>query len=159
MLDELGNIGDFVGDLGVVVPLVYLAFQIRQNTAATRVETVQHLLTSDTAAADSVIAGPMPDILSKLEIGERLSPNEVSAYTLYMRGRVTEAWQVFYQMQNRMIERDVADALLRRFSAFTKSGLLRAVWNRALRVGFPVEFQEYVESQMNDTVQQTDGGP
>jgi hypothetical protein len=159
MLDELGNIGDFVGGLAVVVTLVYLALQIRQNTAATRVETVQHLLTSDTAAADSVIAGPIPDILAKLEVGERLSPSEVSAYTLYMRGPITEAWQVFYQKQNKMIERDVADALLGRFGAFTQSGLFRAVWNRALKVGFPVEFQEYVESQMNETVRKTDGMP
>jgi len=30
--DALGNIGDFVGGLAVVVTLIYLAFQIRQNT-------------------------------------------------------------------------------------------------------------------------------
>ena len=159
MLDELGNIGDFVGGLAVVVTLGYLALQIRRNTATTRVQTVQHLLTSDTAAADSVIAGPMPEIFAKLDAGENLSPNEVSAYTFYMRGRITEAWQVFYQKQNRMIERDVADALLGRFGAFTQSGLFRVVWNRTLKVGFPAEFQEYVESQMNETAQQASGLP
>jgi len=152
MLDALGNIGDFVGGLAVVVTLVYLALQIRQNTAATRVQTVQHLLTSDTAAADSVIAGPLPEIFAKLEAAEKLSPTEISAYTLYMRGRITEGWQVFYQKQNRMIEQDVADALLGRFRVFTRSGLFRAVWNGTLKVGFPREFQEYVESQMNETV-------
>lgn len=31
-LDDLGNIGEFVGALAVVISLVYLAFQIRQNT-------------------------------------------------------------------------------------------------------------------------------
>jgi hypothetical protein len=35
-LDALGNIGDFVGGLGVVVTLIYLAVQIRQNTATVR---------------------------------------------------------------------------------------------------------------------------
>ncbi len=159
MLDELGNIGEFVGGLAVVVTLVYLAIQIRRNTATTRVQTVQHLLTSDTAAADSVIAGPMPEILAKLEAGEHLSPSEVSAYTFYMRGRITEAWQVFYQKQNRMIERDVADALLGRFGSLTRFGLFRAIWNHTLKVGFPAEFQEYVESQMNETVQRADGLP
>ncbi len=159
MLDELGNIGDFVGGLAVVVTLAYLALQIRQNTATTRVQTVQHLLTSDTAAADSLIAGPIPEILSKLGTGKDLSPGEVSAYTLYMRGRLTEAWQVFYQRQNKMIERDVADALLARFNPWMYTGLFRAVWNRTLKVGFPAEFQEYVESQMNETVQRADGLP
>jgi hypothetical protein len=159
MLDELGNIGDFVGGLAVVVTLVYLALQIRRNTATTRVQTVQHLLTSDTAAADSVIAGPVPEILSKLEAGKDLSPGEISAYTLFMRGRITEAWQVFYQRQNRMIEQDVADALLGRFGHWTRSGLFRAVWERTLKVGFPAEFQEFVESQMNEPRQRADRLP
>ncbi len=159
MLDELGNIGDFVGGLAVVVTFVYLALQIRQNTATTRVQTVQHLLTSDTAAADSVIAGPVPAILAKLEAGDHLSPSEVSAYTFYMRGRITETWQVFYQKQNGMIERDVADALLGRFGSLTRPGLFRAVWNRTLKVGFPAEFQEYVESEMDEIGQRVDGLP
>ena len=32
MLEALGNIGDFVGGIGVVATLVYLVIQIRQNT-------------------------------------------------------------------------------------------------------------------------------
>ncbi len=35
-LDALGNIGDFLGGIGVVVTLVYLAAQIRQNTKQLR---------------------------------------------------------------------------------------------------------------------------
>jgi hypothetical protein len=159
MLTMLGNIGDFVGGLAVVVSLVYLALQIRQNTATTRVQTVQHLLTSDTATTDSVIAGPMPEIIAKLETGGHLSPGEVAAYTLYMRGRITEAWQVFYQRQNGMIEQDVADALLGRFGNWTRSGLFRAVWSRVLKVGFPADFQEYVESRMKETQQRMDDLP
>ena len=31
-LEDLGNIGDFVGGIGVVATLVYLVLQIRQNT-------------------------------------------------------------------------------------------------------------------------------
>lgn len=36
MLDALGNVGDFVGGIGVVVTLAYLALQIRQNTSTVR---------------------------------------------------------------------------------------------------------------------------
>lgn len=35
-LDALGNIGDFLGGVGVIITLVYLAAQIRQNTAQLR---------------------------------------------------------------------------------------------------------------------------
>lgn len=36
MLDALGNLGEFVGAVGVVVSLVYLALQLRQNTRSVR---------------------------------------------------------------------------------------------------------------------------
>jgi hypothetical protein len=132
MLDVLGNLGDFVGGLAVVVTLIYLALQIRQNTATTRVQTVQHLLSSDTASTDSQLAGPLPEILAKLDAGERLTPTEASAYTTFMRGRATDAWQVFYQRQNGMIEEEVAGALLARFAYFARTALFGVVWHRNL---------------------------
>jgi hypothetical protein len=36
MLEALGNIGEFVGAIGVVVSLVYLALQLRHNTSSVR---------------------------------------------------------------------------------------------------------------------------
>ena len=33
-LDALGNLGDFIGGIGVLVTLIYLASQIRQNTSS-----------------------------------------------------------------------------------------------------------------------------
>ncbi len=38
MLEDLGNIGEFVGSLAVLITLVYLAVQIRSNTKATQSE-------------------------------------------------------------------------------------------------------------------------
>jgi len=40
-LQDLGDLGDFVGGVLLVVSLLYLAFQIRQNTIAQRVAAVQ----------------------------------------------------------------------------------------------------------------------
>lgn len=148
MFDELGNLGDFIGGLAVIASLIYVARQIRQNTATIRVQTVQHLLTSDTAAVDSVIGGPIPAILAKLETGEKLSTSEIAAYAFYMRGRLTEAWQVFYQQQNGMIEKSHADALLSRLEFFANHGIFAVVWDDKIKIGFPPEFQEYVESKI-----------
>jgi hypothetical protein len=35
-LQDLGNLGEFIGALGVVVSLIYVAVQIRHNTRAVR---------------------------------------------------------------------------------------------------------------------------
>jgi hypothetical protein len=39
LLQELGNVGEFIGGLAVLVSLVYLALQIRQNTTTVRAAT------------------------------------------------------------------------------------------------------------------------
>jgi hypothetical protein len=39
-LEDLGNIGEFVAAVGVVVSLIYLAIQIRQNTTQMRQNTI-----------------------------------------------------------------------------------------------------------------------
>jgi hypothetical protein len=39
-LQDLGNIGEFVAAVGVIVSLIYLAFQIRQNTRSIRAAAV-----------------------------------------------------------------------------------------------------------------------
>lgn len=39
MLEDLGNLGDFLGGIGVVITLLYLALQIRQNNRLLKAET------------------------------------------------------------------------------------------------------------------------
>ena len=38
--EDLGNVGDFVGGIGVIVTLIYLALQIRQNSQLLRANTL-----------------------------------------------------------------------------------------------------------------------
>ena len=38
-LDDLGNVGEFLGALGVIASLIYLGIQIRQNTRSVRAST------------------------------------------------------------------------------------------------------------------------
>ena len=45
-LEDLGNIGEFVGAIAVVMSLLYLAIQIRQNTKTVRTSTYQSVLES-----------------------------------------------------------------------------------------------------------------
>ena len=50
---ELGALGEFVGSIGVIATLIYLAIQIRQNSAATRAQAVQS--TSDAMIQISLV--------------------------------------------------------------------------------------------------------
>jgi hypothetical protein len=42
--ETLGNLGDFIGGIAVVVTLVYLAIQVRQNTIALRTASRQEIV-------------------------------------------------------------------------------------------------------------------
>ena len=60
-LDDLGNIGEFVGAVGVVVSLIYLAVQIRRNTRSVRASTFQEAvrdvaILSDLLATDAELS-------------------------------------------------------------------------------------------------------
>ena len=55
-LEALGNLGDLIGGIGVIVTLIYLAIQIRQNTIEVRNAAVQRMLEQSTAAFGSELA-------------------------------------------------------------------------------------------------------
>ena len=46
MLEQLGNLGDFISGIAVVITLVYLAIQIRQNTRSTKTQSWQAAVAS-----------------------------------------------------------------------------------------------------------------
>jgi hypothetical protein len=54
-LDQLGNIGEIIGGIGVVISLLYLAMQIRKNTEAERTSTYQAIV-SDFGALNNTMA-------------------------------------------------------------------------------------------------------
>ena len=59
MIESLGNIGDFVGGIGVIVTLVYLASQIRQNSRSVKAASAQAVLSALAQSISSVAAAPV----------------------------------------------------------------------------------------------------
>jgi hypothetical protein len=53
-LADLGNIGEFVGAIGVVITLVYLAYQIRQNTEQLQQNTLAAKAAAVKASIDAI---------------------------------------------------------------------------------------------------------
>ena len=50
-LSDLGSLGEFVGSIAVVLSLIYLAFQIRQNTKSIRASTHHGMVESSNSLA------------------------------------------------------------------------------------------------------------
>ena len=70
-LEDLGNIGDFVGGIGVVVTLAYLAIQVRQNTR--QLAESSRLVRGNTAAMiSSQIQQTNAPIIQSLDLAETM---------------------------------------------------------------------------------------
>jgi len=105
-LQDLGNLGEFVGALAVVISLLYLAFQIRQNTRALHSssysQTVeQGWLVNLAIAQDADLAR----IFADLSEGHPLDPPD----ELRLNAALDDA---FFSMENlfRQYERGLVDA-------------------------------------------------
>ena len=66
--EVLGSVGELVGALAVVVSLIYLAMQVRQNTSALEVSTHQDLIANQLSAQSIIGANPqVADLMTRAD--------------------------------------------------------------------------------------------
>ena len=120
---ELGALGEFVGAIGVVVTLAYLAVQIRQNTHAMdeskrlalaqtyqmRADALQNMMVQ---ASESEHIGP---IITKLSVAgypedvtslDQLSPSEWGSFRQWQIAQQTHWDNMFYQYQQGFLDEE-----------------------------------------------------
>ena len=148
MIENLGNIGDFVGGVGVFVALIYLATLVRQNTRSLRLSSIQQIMGTSVSVNQKAADGPIPVIVAKLETGERLSDGEFAQYLMYIWAMLTHQWQVFHQFQNGMIDVSVFDAYVARLKFIFSTSLSRGIWRTHVKLSFPDDFQDFVSDQI-----------
>ena len=104
MLESLGNLGDFLGGVGVVITLIYLAVQIRLNTAQLRSTAEQARLASldeinrelDAWQSDLVVSEDVATIwLRGLKGDETLRGSDRMRFE-YHSARLVHIWQGNY---------------------------------------------------------------
>ena len=104
-LEMMGNIGEFVGGLAVVVSLLYLAVQIRQNSKTVRVAAYQSLNDMNTRVLLAMAEGPpaaetftkgLPDIGS-------LSPAEFFQFQTLVSSMFMGFQTTYYQHRDGLL--------------------------------------------------------
>jgi heme/copper-type cytochrome/quinol oxidase subunit 1 len=108
-LNELGNLGEFISGLAVVVTLVYLAIQIRHNTRAVRSSMHQDMIESTLRIAESVSD---TDDLGRIVLHadddyDELTEVERIRFDAYAERVFNNFESVFYSYRNSMIEEDL----------------------------------------------------
>jgi hypothetical protein len=149
LLEDLGNLGDFVGGIAVVVTLIYLAFQIRQNTTSVEAATIQAASQAFAEIVDSFARDP--ELITLFLKGSRdyeiLSPEERQRFAAIM-GSMLHRFEGLVILSDRGLlpPRSWDGAVNRLRGTFALPGTL-AWWNRGSHV-FNSRLQTWVEEEV-----------
>ncbi len=95
-IQELGSIGEFVSSIAVLITLIYLAIQVRQNTQTMRVSATQEATKVGREVTSNVMTTPgMIEVFLKIQSGEELDPKETFLQALWAQN-VLRAIESFY---------------------------------------------------------------
>jgi hypothetical protein len=143
--DAVGATGDIVGALAVVVSLVYVAIQIRQNTKATRQQSYHDLITRRSQVFFGKVAESRD--VSKLWVaggsGEALDEIDSQRFVSLMIDLMSHFQDVYLQHQSGVIEDHVWLAERRILAAVISAPVFVEFWE-AISQYFLAEFIEEV---------------
>ena len=149
----LGNYGEFVGSIAVLATLIYLAFQIRQNTAQLASASLQ-------AMADRMenkllfVAGNRlfaEQAVRLLEEPESLTPAEMNQHAMYFACWVADLEEAYRQS---IIGNIPTSALLSRIEVLKPSldvPFLHEIWVQNIRPNLDPAFVQWVDPKLAPT--------
>jgi hypothetical protein len=152
--EAIGAIGEIMGATVVVITLIYLAAQMKQNTLALRSSHLEDWAASDSSISD--FRAQHADVLAKAYSGDSLTRSEsivVNAFCLKLF-RAMEV--VFLHYHDGALTQSVYESrIVGLMAAFTNPVIL-AEWNVSKGWGFSPEFVEMVDNKIRDGQQKSD---
>jgi hypothetical protein len=145
----LGSIGEFVGGIGVIVTLIYVARQIRANTTAMRQEAEREAFDGNRLVLSQIARDR--DVARILRIGlagtDALDPDEEQQLAALLL-QLTYDWLRLHSVDRDLtVGAALADANRRARREISSSPGYRR-WFDARRHWFPEEFQKVLEEDM-----------
>lgn len=152
-LDLLASLGEFIGGFAVVISLVYVAIQVRQNANATRTENYARILDRFSAAQARLSQDPELEELFSRGMADvsQLSPNERSRFSWLWYEAFGVMEFLFHAEQDGTIPAGVWD----RWSMTLRSWLAGPgvqSWWHAHPTPFSRDFTEYVDATLRDNI-------
>ncbi len=147
-LQDLGSLGEFVGALGVVISLVYLAQQMRQNTTSVRAASFNSMTENSIRLLEPAFRdGDFAEFLHRAEHNpSTLSPNELVRWDAYMTAVYRHFGNLVYQHRVGVLDRQMYQS----YRDTLKQHLRRPSWRAWFR-----ENQGVFSTSLVDLVERT----
>lgn len=144
--NAIGAVGEMLGALGVIVTLIYLAREIRQNTTATRLSTSQSVAAAarewnEPLLLDAELAWTFQQ---GTEDPSRLSAKERARFIELCFSLLRMFEDIHYQYNNGALDPEVWRGYEKLYAAYAKAPGFQEYW-QARRETFRPEFQAYID--------------
>lgn len=148
-IEELGSLGEFVAAMATLATLVYLAIQIRKNTAAVRARS--HQAVSDAFIDLNAWIARDPTVARIFRIGaanlDDLSEDEQVRFS-FMLLSVFHAYETtYYQHRVGTLDKQLFESIARDMTVVLANPGVRQWWDKT-PFSFGNEFTGYVESRI-----------
>lgn len=155
--EAIGAIGDIVGAVAVVISLVYVAVQVRQNTNASRAATVQDM--TNKWVQINLWSAESPDRRFNMETAKPGSDEFLQGLALY-RALFHQWSNNLYQYKKGVLDYESfkpTEEELRHIMHRTPAGpSFRIAWSYARHI-YNRDFQEFFEAILNEQAPDNDG--
>ena len=157
--DAIGAIGDAVSGIGVLMTLLYLAIQTRQNTRAVRAATYSQVVDSFSAISLALFQDPIAaDLIRRArEDPANLSDEELDRYGLFLLSYLRRAENMHFQSEEGTLDTDTWLGI--RDSIFVVIGTEPAArwWSERGRL-FNASFRQFIEARLAVPEKPSDAG-
>ena len=146
MLEALGAIGSFIGGIGVVVSVVYLAFQIKLNTISNRSQSYQLAISSISEWSRQV--GLDKDATRIIRVGvmglSALDENERAQFSYLLVSLLRNFENIHHQFDNGTISKETWLGWSNRIIVFLSQPGAKEWWDKS-QDSYSPRFRTYVD--------------
>jgi len=151
-LDDLANLGEALGGIAVLVSLVYLALQIRQNTRTVRSTAFQQVVDSFSEISLAISQDrDLTELFVRANAGlTSLDQIEQMRFRLVLLSFFRRAASVFFHSQQGTLQMDSWVGIRESLKAILLSSGAREFWEQDAGV-FDPRFRAFVQSELLQT--------
>ncbi len=150
-LQDLGNIGEFVGAIGVIISLVYLATQIRQNTKSVRAAAVD--VAADRFVEVNLLPALNPELSELLDAGYKdyvsLSDIQKRRFRSYLLGTSLRFENLFVKYRQGLLPDAQWEGIAEALQYAARRPGVRQSW-KEIRPLLNPEFRKFYDAMVDD---------
>ena len=148
-LEQASYLAEIIGVVAVVVSLVYVALQVKQNTRAVRLNTV-HMVTEDWRDTTAVITGngDLAEILTRaFADASSVSGGDKLRYYVFMHNFIKMFENAYYQHGDGALDEHYWSGIKKWFINLTDVPGVNSYWQERKNV-YAEEFQHFMDSEI-----------